>query len=81
MNDFMQVCKVMIYNLWCKYRLVNLLQMFGAMFGAAMFGDGDEDDMNEFFMGKLVTCNSNFLDVVFDLWPLRDGIRTIRNVL
>jgi hypothetical protein len=31
--------------------------MFGAMFGAAMFGDGDEDDMNEFFMGKLATCN------------------------
>ena len=27
-------------------------QMFGAMFGAAMFGDGDDDDINEFFMGK-----------------------------
>ncbi len=25
--------------------------MFGAMFGAAMFGDGDDEDMNDFFMG------------------------------
>lgn len=26
--------------------------MFGAMFGAAMFGDGDDDEFNEMFMGK-----------------------------
>jgi hypothetical protein len=31
---------------------MNVLQMFGAMFGAAMFGDGDEDDFNEIFMGE-----------------------------
>jgi hypothetical protein len=35
--------------------------MFGAMFGAAMFGDGDEDDINEFFMGKFAMDKSNFI--------------------
>ena len=42
----------------CKYEfdffceICEILQMFGAMFGAAMFGDGDEEDLNDIFMGK-----------------------------
>ncbi len=59
--------------------------MFGAMFGAAMFGDGDEDDMNEFFMGKLAIQLLNIFFEVYDHlrngWPLRDGIRAFRHVL
>ena len=33
-------------------KICEILQMFGAMFGAAMFGDGDEEDLNDIFMGK-----------------------------
>lgn len=62
-----------------------LFQMFGAMFGAAMFGDGDEDDMNEFFMGKLAFSPVGYSFWSFWLlingWYLRDGIGTIGNVL